>query len=537
MVRCIQAETDKGTSAEEAASICNISWGKSKQALSAELRDVEHLQAESKVEFAEKEEGARQGFLMVAYNGAAVDRFWGKLVIDVAGMQLKSELPAFREHERTEIVGTINKHWKDDGTLYASGVFHEFTEAGKEVLDLMEDGFPWQASIGVRALKVVEIAPGSKMKVNGKDIDGPADVWTESKVVESSFVALGADDDTVSVPHSQEVHEEHGGDEEEMPFPNEHACRLKPPGNFDRFNRKNCEQKSSGKCIDVIYGIKAGKSEIQALRYPKGTWTEASARSHCSSRGGSFEPAGKNSLEDNEMEWLNEILEGELPGEDSLRQLLTDSGIKDNPLEAMICVFKLLEAHKDFLPDALFSELADKSDACTRWAQPVLELLAQAKELEELKAKQEGEQELERESLLMTEISGLKDQIKEMKRQSWEKEVKAVMHPLRLPGIDKEQATNRLLSMNREDATAILASYQEISKAAGTEGAFGEIGSVGETEQASSPLEQLQALAEEKAKEKGITVQKAWTEVLRDNAELYAEYSDSLIALSQGDDD
>jgi hypothetical protein len=203
----------------------------------------------------------------------------------------------------------------------------------------------------------------------------------------------------------------------------------------------------------------------------------------------------------------------------------------------MICVFKLLEAHKDFLPDALFSELADKSDACTRWAQPVLELLAQAKELEELKAKQEGEQELERESLLMTEISGLKDQIKEMKRQSWEKEVKAVMHPLRLPGIDKEQATNRLLSMNREDATAILASYQEISKAAGTEGAFGEIGSVGETEQASSPLEQLQALAEEKAKEKGITVQKAWTEVLRDNAELYAEYSDSLIALSQGDDD
>ena len=75
------------------------------------------------------------------------------------------------------------------------------------------------------------------------------------------------------------------------PYPNEHACRLNSPGKYDRFARKNCEQKHSKKCIDVIYGIKAGKSEIQALRYKTKIWGASAAKSHCKSRKGTFEPA------------------------------------------------------------------------------------------------------------------------------------------------------------------------------------------------------------------------------------------------------
>ena len=79
------------------------------------------------------------------------------------------------------------------------------------------------------------------------------------------------------------------------PYANEHACRLKDPGQYDRFARKNCEQKSDGKCIDVIYGIKSGKSEVQALRYKKDVWTAGAARSHCKGRGGTFEAASESS--------------------------------------------------------------------------------------------------------------------------------------------------------------------------------------------------------------------------------------------------
>ena len=74
---------------------------------------------------------------------------------------------------------------------------------------------------------------------------------------------------------------------------------MKDPGQYDRFTRVNCQQKHEDKCIDVIFGWKKKDgeevSEIQALRYDKKVWTEASARSHCKSRGGTFEPASDKS--------------------------------------------------------------------------------------------------------------------------------------------------------------------------------------------------------------------------------------------------
>jgi HK97 family phage major capsid protein/HK97 family phage prohead protease len=80
---------------------------------------------------------------------------------------------------------------------------------------------------------------------------------------------------------------------EKRPYANEHACRLNEPGQYDRFARKNCEIKHNGKCVDVIYGIKKGKSEIQAYRYPKKTWDADDARAHCKSHDGKFEAAAE----------------------------------------------------------------------------------------------------------------------------------------------------------------------------------------------------------------------------------------------------
>ncbi len=78
-----------------------------------------------------------------------------------------------------------------------------------------------------------------------------------------------------------------------MPYSGEHSCRLEDPGQYDRFARKNCFQKHEGKCIDFIFGVKEGKSEVQAMRYNKEVWTASEARSHCASHNGSFEAAEK----------------------------------------------------------------------------------------------------------------------------------------------------------------------------------------------------------------------------------------------------
>jgi hypothetical protein len=84
--------------------------------------------------------------------------------------------------------------------------------------------------------------------------------------------------------------------DEGKPFPNEHACRLRPPGQSSSFNRMNCFRKSAGKCVDYIFGIKAGKASVQALRYRKKIWSADAARSHCSGRGGTFEASVKSGV-------------------------------------------------------------------------------------------------------------------------------------------------------------------------------------------------------------------------------------------------
>ena len=77
------------------------------------------------------------------------------------------------------------------------------------------------------------------------------------------------------------------------PYPNEHSCRLESPDKYDRFARKNCAVKVDDKCIDFIYGVKEGKSELQAMRYKTDIWSESAAKNHCKSKDGMFEPAEK----------------------------------------------------------------------------------------------------------------------------------------------------------------------------------------------------------------------------------------------------
>jgi HK97 family phage major capsid protein/HK97 family phage prohead protease len=62
---------------------------------------------------------------------------------------------------------------------------------------------------------------------------------------------------------------------EARPYPNEHAARLKDPDQFDSFRR---EADAGGPGIDFIFGIKAGVSEIQAIRFDEARFTVAQAK-------------------------------------------------------------------------------------------------------------------------------------------------------------------------------------------------------------------------------------------------------------------
>jgi len=64
---------------------------------------------------------------------------------------------------------------------------------------------------------------------------------------------------------------------DKRPYPNEHAARIKEPGQYDRFRRKNNE---FGDGIHVIYGIKEEEdvTEVQSIRFNSKKFTVAEAK-------------------------------------------------------------------------------------------------------------------------------------------------------------------------------------------------------------------------------------------------------------------
>lgn len=155
------------------------------------------LAIHSPVQFlrAEPDSKTLTGFDIAAYTGAVVDRWWGKLVIDVTGIEARQQMPIFRNHDHDQIVG-YSTGSQADGVFSVQGVFSGATEAAKEVKALALEGFPWQASIGVRPKMILEVGERATMHVNGQEVAGPAEVWLESEVFETSFVPLGADSST-----------------------------------------------------------------------------------------------------------------------------------------------------------------------------------------------------------------------------------------------------------------------------------------------------------------------------------------------------
>lgn len=135
------------------------------------------------------------GFEIEAYTGTVVDRWWGKLAIEVDGIKAKKQIPVLMNHNSNQIVGYSTKTHKD-GSFFVTGKFSDVTEKGKEVKGLAQEGFPWQASIGVRPVKILSLEKDGKADVNGKTLKGPAEIWLESEVFETSFVPLGADSNT-----------------------------------------------------------------------------------------------------------------------------------------------------------------------------------------------------------------------------------------------------------------------------------------------------------------------------------------------------
>jgi hypothetical protein len=150
-------------------------------------------------EAAEEGKPALRKFSMVAYTGGAM-RLGGwpyPVVVDLAGMRVtRKSRPILKDHDRASIVGHTNDIVVNDSRLEVAGVISGVGNTAQEVIATSENGFPWQASLGANADKVVFIPEGKTAIANSREFKGPVYIARKSTLGEVSFVALGADDDT-----------------------------------------------------------------------------------------------------------------------------------------------------------------------------------------------------------------------------------------------------------------------------------------------------------------------------------------------------
>ena len=80
----------------------------------------------------------------------------------------KEKIPALLEHVRDWRVGVITEAVADDNGLHETGSFLS-NERAQSIRADADDGFPWQASVGVEAHRIEQLKEGETAKVNGTD--------------------------------------------------------------------------------------------------------------------------------------------------------------------------------------------------------------------------------------------------------------------------------------------------------------------------------------------------------------------------------
>jgi hypothetical protein len=135
---------------------------------------------------------------MLAYNGGAV-RVAGydqPVYVAIKGLTgLDKSIPLLRDHDNKRIVGYVTAKAVGN-TIQATGKMAGSSADRDEVVSLAADGFPWQASVGVRPSKVDVVKAGTTAEVNGQTIQGPAYVVRAGRLAELTVTAVGADAET-----------------------------------------------------------------------------------------------------------------------------------------------------------------------------------------------------------------------------------------------------------------------------------------------------------------------------------------------------
>lgn len=135
-----------------------------------------------------------------AYNGGIMNvEWWGPVVIDLAGLKASDTVPILYGHNAYSveaILGQSNSVKNDGKILAIAGEMMGASKTAGEVRALAQNGFKWQASVGVTPERDSDVKTGVEVEVNGQKLTGPFTLIEAAKLNEVSIVPLGADGST-----------------------------------------------------------------------------------------------------------------------------------------------------------------------------------------------------------------------------------------------------------------------------------------------------------------------------------------------------
>lgn len=137
----------------------------------------------------------------MAYTGTmmTVNGFYTPVVVDLAGLKAeRDKIPILLDHDSTRIIGQTDGITVDSAGVRLTGIVTGDDADAAKVISHARNGFEWQASIGARIIRQESLKAGEKAVVNGREVFGPLLIARESRLFETSFVAIGADSQTTA---------------------------------------------------------------------------------------------------------------------------------------------------------------------------------------------------------------------------------------------------------------------------------------------------------------------------------------------------
>ncbi len=229
--------------------------------------------------------------------------------------EMKGRIKILWNHVTYEPIGKPLELIEDEHGLLVKGKLSLGVQRAKEILALMKDGVITEMSIGYNTMKESFVEGIRHLQ--------------EVKLWDVSPVAFAANPEAVII----------GVKEVELkPYPNEHACRLRDPDDFQDGSFRRMSRISGGKKYFIIMGRLEGEDTLteQAYRYNKEVWEASEAKAHCKDHDGTFEAAEKQSkagrvLSGANLEKVRKGLESLQAGVEALQALLAAAEVESEP--------------------------------------------------------------------------------------------------------------------------------------------------------------------------------------------------------------